>query len=80
MKQPKLGGNSKISRTAEFRVSIWSFVLPMRVISNLEELGEPWAPSVVTVGNFDGVHLAHQTLLRRVVEVARRTGLAGNRH
>jgi len=43
----------------------------MRVITNLQELGEPLAPSVVTIGNFDGVHLAHQTLLRRVVEVAR---------
>ena len=46
----------------------------MRVISNLHELGEPCVPSVVTVGNFDGVHLAHQTLLRRVVEVARPQG------
>lgn len=43
----------------------------MRVISNLQELGESRARSVVTVGNFDGVHLAHQTLLRRVVDVAR---------
>jgi len=46
----------------------------MRVISNIQELGEPLAPSVVTIGNFDGVHLAHQTLLRRVVEVARSQG------
>jgi riboflavin kinase/FMN adenylyltransferase len=43
----------------------------MRVISDLQELGHPLAPCVVTIGNFDGVHLAHQTLLRRVVEVAR---------
>jgi riboflavin kinase/FMN adenylyltransferase len=47
----------------------------MRIISNLQELGKPLAPSVVTIGNFDGVHLAHQTLLRRVVEVARPQGL-----
>jgi riboflavin kinase/FMN adenylyltransferase len=47
----------------------------MRVISNLQELGETSAPSVVTIGNFDGVHLAHQTLLRRVVEVARPQGV-----
>jgi riboflavin kinase/FMN adenylyltransferase len=46
----------------------------MRVISNLPELGAPLVPSVVTIGNFDGVHLAHQTLLRRVVEVARAQG------
>jgi riboflavin kinase/FMN adenylyltransferase len=47
----------------------------MRIISNLQELGKPLAPSVVTIGNFDGVHLAHETLLRRVVEVARPQGL-----
>jgi riboflavin kinase/FMN adenylyltransferase len=46
----------------------------MRVISNLQEVREPLPPSVVTIGNFDGVHLAHQTLLRRVVEVARQRG------
>jgi riboflavin kinase/FMN adenylyltransferase len=46
----------------------------MRVISDLQELGEPLNPSVVTIGNFDGVHLAHQTLLRHVVEVARARG------
>ena len=46
----------------------------MRVISDLHKLGEPLAPCVVTIGNFDGVHLAHQTLLRRVVEVARPQG------
>jgi riboflavin kinase / FMN adenylyltransferase len=47
----------------------------MLVISDLQELGHPVAPSVVTIGNFDGVHLAHQKLLRRVVEAARPQGL-----
>jgi riboflavin kinase/FMN adenylyltransferase len=47
----------------------------MRVISDLQKLGQPLAPSVVTIGNFDGVHLAHQRLLRRVVEAARPRGL-----
>src|ERR1035437_7691097 len=47
----------------------------MRVISDLQELGHPVTPSVVTIGNFDGLHLAHQTLLRRVVEAARSQGL-----
>ena len=46
----------------------------MLVIRNLQELGEPLAPSSVTIGNFDGVHLAHQALLRRVVESARELG------
>jgi riboflavin kinase / FMN adenylyltransferase len=46
----------------------------MRIIRQLRELGEPRIPSVVTIGNFDGVHLAHQRLLHRVVEVARPLG------
>jgi riboflavin kinase / FMN adenylyltransferase len=33
-------------------------------------------PTVVTIGNFDGVHLGHQALIRRVVEDARVLGAA----
>lgn len=32
-------------------------------------------PTVVTVGSFDGVHLGHQALLKRLNEVAERDGL-----
>jgi len=46
----------------------------MIVIRNLLELRELLAPSSATIGNFDGVHLAHQALLRRVVESARELG------
>ena len=46
----------------------------MRIIRHLRELPEPLGASVVTVGNFDGVHLAHQQLLRSVVQAARSTG------
>ncbi len=42
----------------------------MRVIYDLEALAESPRTSIVTIGNFDGVHLAHQQLLRRVVETA----------
>ncbi|WP_413436823.1 bifunctional riboflavin kinase/FAD synthetase [Sulfuriferula sp. GW1] len=32
-------------------------------------------PSAVTIGNFDGVHLGHRAMLRRLVEVAGQRGL-----
>jgi riboflavin kinase/FMN adenylyltransferase len=43
----------------------------MRYARRLEELGYD-ANSVVTVGSFDGVHLAHQQIIRDVVERAKR--------
>lgn len=36
----------------------------------------PWQRASVTVGNFDGVHLGHQALVREVVKAARERGLA----
>ena len=33
-------------------------------------------PSAVALGNFDGVHLGHQELIKKTVEKARREGLA----
>jgi riboflavin kinase/FMN adenylyltransferase len=46
----------------------------MRVIHNLHELRPSPSGCVLTIGNFDGVHLAHRKLLDRVVEVARPAG------
>ena len=46
----------------------------MLVIDNLGELQPAPASCVLTIGNFDGVHLAHCRLLDRVVEVARPRG------
>lgn len=43
----------------------------MRVVRDLSELHEPLHCSAVTIGNFDGIHLAHRELLRRVVRSAR---------
>ena len=46
----------------------------MKIIRDLEEdsLGRP---TVLTLGVFDGLHLAHQLIVSRVVERARATGL-----
>lgn len=40
----------------------------------LEQLGKSDKRSIVTIGNFDGVHRGHQRILTSVVERARRTG------
>src|SRR5258708_36330720 len=43
----------------------------MQIFSSLTELPTDDSPAVVSVGNFDGVHLGHRFLLARVVERAR---------
>jgi riboflavin kinase/FMN adenylyltransferase len=43
----------------------------MRIITSLEEIEAPFLKAVVTVGNFDGVHLGHQALMQKVKERAR---------
>jgi riboflavin kinase/FMN adenylyltransferase len=46
----------------------------MRIIHHLNELHPRPSACGLTIGNFDGVHLAHHKLLDRVVEVARSRG------
>jgi riboflavin kinase/FMN adenylyltransferase len=43
----------------------------MKIIRHLSELTAPPRNAVVTIGNFDGVHLGHREIFRRVVGKAR---------
>lgn len=43
----------------------------MLVVKNLHDLKVPPTRSVITIGNFDGVHLGHREIFRRVVTKAR---------
>lgn len=45
--------------------------LGMRIFQTIEEIPAGFGPSVVSVGNFDGVHRAHQTVLRDIAAIAR---------
>ena len=45
-----------------------------RVYRSLEEVGSDFGPCALSIGNFDGVHIGHQTIFRRVAELARQNG------
>src|SRR5437016_4610946 len=46
----------------------------MRIFRSLEEVPVDFGPSIVSVGNFDGVHIGHQLVLKEMVKRARTTG------
>ncbi len=47
----------------------------MRILNQTDLEKKALRSPVVTVGNFDGVHLGHQAILRRVVECATQSGV-----
>ncbi|WP_417908893.1 bifunctional riboflavin kinase/FAD synthetase [Candidatus Electronema sp. PJ] len=46
----------------------------MQLYRNLQEITRPFHRPIVTIGNFDGVHLGHQLLFSEVLVKARRSG------
>ena len=46
----------------------------MQVFRHLEEVPDNYGPTVASVGNFDGVHIAHQAVVRHMAERAHALG------
>lgn len=46
----------------------------MKIIRDLSDIEQPFHNAVVTLGNFDGVHLGHREIFRSVVKTAKRIG------
>lgn len=43
----------------------------MKVVEGIDAIAEPFRNAVLTIGNFDGVHLGHQALFNEVISRAR---------
>lgn len=48
--------------------------MPMQAFRHLEEVPADFGPSMVSIGNFDGIHRAHQAVLREVMSRAHGKG------
>lgn len=46
----------------------------MELIEQMEGITHPFKNTVITIGNFDGVHIGHQVLFKQVIEKARAIG------
>src|SRR5680860_1068959 len=54
--------------------AIWRSTPIVRIWRSLDEVPADLGRTVVTIGNFDGVHLGHQHVIRRAREVAAELG------
>ena len=43
----------------------------MKLINNIESIDKPFKNAIITIGNFDGVHMGHKALFREVINKAR---------
>lgn len=43
----------------------------MDIIEKIEKIDHPYKSAVITIGNFDGVHIGHQALFNQVIEKTR---------
>lgn len=48
--------------------------IDMKLIERIEDITKPFKNAVITIGNFDGVHLGHQSLFHEVIEKAESIG------
>lgn len=46
----------------------------MKVFNHPDQISEPFKRAVITIGNFDGVHIGHQALFHEVIEKAETIG------
>ena len=42
----------------------------MKIYDHLDKIHEPFKNAIITIGNFDGVHIGHQALFHEVIEKA----------
>ncbi len=42
----------------------------MKLIQDLHQIKKPFKNAVISIGNFDGVHIGHQALFHEVIEKA----------
>ena len=46
----------------------------MKIFDHLDKISKPFPNAVITIGNFDGVHIGHQALFHEVIETAENIG------